>query len=372
MKRISIFLITVALTAGMIGFGCGGGEYDLTIASTAGGSITTPGEGTFTYAEGTVVNLVAEAEEGYRFVKWTWDVETIADTSDATTTITMNDDYSIGARFALEIRDWNDLNDIRNNLSGIYLLMNDLDSTTAGYEELASPTANEGKGWQPIGNGTSHAPFTGIFYGQGYEIRYLFINRPDEEDAGLFGFLSAVGLIMNVGVVNADVTGDQDVGGLVGSNSGNVHKSYSTGSVTGNSTIGGLVGLNNGVVENSYSTGSVTGNSIIGGLVGLNLGYAINSYSTGSVTGNSTIGGLVGWNWDGTASNSFWDTQTSGQATSDCGTGKTTAEMKDVATFSGAGWNIIAVANPGTRDAAYTWNIVDGETYPFLNWQSVS
>jgi hypothetical protein len=123
-------------------------------------------------------------------------------------------------------------------------------------------------------------------------------------------------------------------------------------------------------VSNSYSTASVTGSDYVGGLVGENsYGTVRDSYSTGSVTGNHTVGGLVGVNW-GTVSNSFWDTQTSGQATSDGGTGKTTAEMKSMATFSGAGWNIIAVANPGTRNPSYIWNIVivDDQTYPFLSW----
>ena len=73
--------------------------YDLTTSSTAGGSVTEPGEDTFTYDEGTVVDLIAEAEEGYRFVEWTGDVEDIADVYDATTTITMNGDYSITANF---------------------------------------------------------------------------------------------------------------------------------------------------------------------------------------------------------------------------------------------------------------------------------
>jgi len=73
--------------------------YDLTISSTAGGSVTEPGEDTFTYDDGTVVDLIAEAEEGYQFVEWTGDVSTIADVYAATTTITMNDDYSITANF---------------------------------------------------------------------------------------------------------------------------------------------------------------------------------------------------------------------------------------------------------------------------------
>jgi hypothetical protein len=75
-------------------------QYNLTISSTEGGSITEPGEGVFTYEdEGSIVDLVAEAEEGYRFDRWTGDVDTIADVYAAATTITMNGDYSITANF---------------------------------------------------------------------------------------------------------------------------------------------------------------------------------------------------------------------------------------------------------------------------------
>jgi len=74
-------------------------ERTLTISSTAGGSVTTPGEGEFTYQEGTVVGLEAKPEEGYRFVKWTGDVDTIANVQAASTTVTMNGDYSITATF---------------------------------------------------------------------------------------------------------------------------------------------------------------------------------------------------------------------------------------------------------------------------------
>ncbi|MFU8796836.1 MAG: InlB B-repeat-containing protein [Dehalococcoidia bacterium] len=76
--------------------------YDLSISSTAGGTVTAPGVGTFTYAQGTGVNLVAEAEAGYRFVNWTGAVGTIADATDASTTITMNGDYVITANFAVK------------------------------------------------------------------------------------------------------------------------------------------------------------------------------------------------------------------------------------------------------------------------------
>jgi hypothetical protein len=74
-------------------------QYDLTTSSTDGGSLVEPGEGVFTYDEGTVVDLIAEAEEGYRFDEWIGDVGTVADIYAATTTITMNGDYSVTAEF---------------------------------------------------------------------------------------------------------------------------------------------------------------------------------------------------------------------------------------------------------------------------------
>jgi len=75
-------------------------EYDLTISSTAGGCVIEPGEGTFTYDEGTVVDLMVAVElSSSRFVEWTGDVDTIADVNAATTNITMYDDYSITANF---------------------------------------------------------------------------------------------------------------------------------------------------------------------------------------------------------------------------------------------------------------------------------
>jgi hypothetical protein len=76
-------------------------RYDLTVARTTGGTVTQPGVGTFTYNTGTVVNLLAEADEGYQFVNWAGDVDMVDDVNSADTTITMNADYSITANFAL-------------------------------------------------------------------------------------------------------------------------------------------------------------------------------------------------------------------------------------------------------------------------------
>jgi len=297
--KFSIFLIAVALIAGMVG--CDVPQYHLTIlisteGGEVGGEVTTPGEGTFSYDEGEVVNLTAEAKEGYRFVEWTGlHVATIADVNAANTTITMYNHYSIKAHFVWgqEIRDWYGLNATRtpNNLGGNHILMNDLDSNTLGHNKTASEAANEGKGWKPI------VTFNGTFDGKGYEIRDLSINRTDEDGVGLFGDVDG-GVVRNVRVVNATVTGERNVGVLVGWNEGTVSNSYSTGSVTGNQSVGGLVGWNGGTVRDSYSSSNVTGsNQYVGGLVGWNQGTVSKSYSSSNVTGsNDYVGGLVGWN----------------------------------------------------------------------------
>jgi hypothetical protein len=120
-------------------------------------------------------------------------------------------------------------------------------------------------------------------------------------------------------------------------------------------------------VSDCYATGSVTGDSRVGGLVGYNYGTVSVCYATGSVTGYYRVGGLVGHDYDGTVSGSFWDTQTSGQSSSDGGTGKTTAEMMQQATFTAAGWDFLGESANGIED---TWRLCsDGSHYPKLRWE---
>jgi hypothetical protein len=78
------------------------GQYSLTISSTQGGEVTTPGEGLFICDAEEVVDLFAEADEHYHFVEWTGDVGTIGNVTAAETTITMDGKYKITANFELE------------------------------------------------------------------------------------------------------------------------------------------------------------------------------------------------------------------------------------------------------------------------------
>ena len=202
--------------------------------------------------------------------------------------------------------------------------------------------------------------FRSTFDGLGHTITNLYINRPSENYIGLFGGCGAA-IIRNVGMVDVDITGNYQVGGLVAHTGGIISNAYTTGQVNSMTTIaGGLVGLSAGSVSNSYSTADVNGTDWVGGLVGVNWGAAAsvtNSFSTGAVTGGGTqVGGLVGGNYNTGANpvvGSYWDTETSGRATSYGGTGKTTAEMKQQATFSG--WDFVN-----------TWDITEGVNYPVL------
>ena len=72
-------------------------QYELSINSTEGGLVMMPGEGVLNYTGGTVVDLVATPDAGYRFVEWAGDVDTLADVNAASTNITVNGHYSITA-----------------------------------------------------------------------------------------------------------------------------------------------------------------------------------------------------------------------------------------------------------------------------------
>lgn len=76
-------------------------QRTLTVSSSAGGSVTQPGVGTFQYDHGTVVDLNAAPAVGYHFVNWTGDTNNIGNVNAPVTTITMDANYAIWANFAV-------------------------------------------------------------------------------------------------------------------------------------------------------------------------------------------------------------------------------------------------------------------------------
>jgi hypothetical protein len=187
-------------------------------------------------------------------------------------------------------------------------------ATVSDWQQLMSTSSHWGKYFimtadvnlqgiilTPVGN--SIYEFVGVFNGNSHIICNAVINQPDSNGVGLFGYLGPSSQINNLSIVDANITGRDHVGGLVGENyHGTLSNCYAADAVSGGSAVGGLVGENsNGAISNCYATGAVTGSgSCVGGLVGLmNSNYSdaaiTNCYATGAVTGSdSYVGGLVG------------------------------------------------------------------------------
>ncbi|WP_406828590.1 GLUG motif-containing protein [Microbulbifer sp. ARAS458-1] len=286
-------------------------------------------------------------------------------------------DYDLDDDGLIEIDDWSDLDEIRNNLDGTSLygssegcpaegcigfeLTTELDFDTNGDGVLDSSDTfwNEGEGWQPIGSSYENA-FTSIFHGNGYRVLNLMIARPNDNQQGLFGTLNTA-IVKNLGLdgplmaiegrqrvgglagqvhesllvaiyVRGSVTStDANVGGLVGIGfSMEITASYTTGTVLGRYNVGGLVGHSkDSEISSSFATGSVFGDVNVGGLIGDALGGQVAaSFSTVYVSAGTSAGGLIGKASRTSVTTSYWAKDASGIPASDGGTGVTLLELQ--------------------------------------------
>lgn len=199
----------------------------------------------------------------------------------------------------IEISTAEELYDIRDNLTGKYVLVNDIDLSAYGKNY------NAGKGWVAIG--TASRPFEGKIDGNGYKITNLYINTTSIQYAGLFGYVSDA-TIENLYLENVDITMSRSgmLGPICGiaAHSTMVVSCAASGTVKSNASntiIGGLVGENYAYVENSYSTCNVYAKGIsdarAGGLIGRNWNQVTNCYCLGRVTAEgefSYAGSFIG------------------------------------------------------------------------------
>ena len=169
----------------------------------------------------------------------------------------------------------------------------DFDTDDDGDVDSDDDYWNGGAGWDPIGE--EDAPFTADFNGNRRTVSNLFIDRDTEDGVGLFGTVDS-SRISGVNLAGADVTGRHAVGSLRGNSIyGTVIDSHATGQVSGQDEVGGLVGRTWGTVWYSSAAVNVSGNDAVGGLVGhQTLNDTVASYATGNVEGINAVGGLVG------------------------------------------------------------------------------
>ena len=165
-----------------------------------------------------------------------------------------------------------------------------------------------GEEWTPIGSSSSHA-FQGTFDGGNFTVSGLSISSGSY--VGLFGYLKEGGTVKNL-TVEGNVTGDFNVGGIVGqSDGGTIDNCHNAATVTASiEQAGGIVGFSNdGTVTNCYNTAAVTGSSqYIGGIVGQEVrGSVTNCYNTGEVTAtDGSAGAIAGEGTDGSVTNCYY------------------------------------------------------------------
>lgn len=104
----------------------------------------------------------------------------------------------------------------------------------------------------------------------------------------------------SLGVTNGGATGSSNIGGIIGTNNGNMYSGYNESIVSGKDNVGGIIGTNaaDKNVENVVNATGVEGVDNVGGLVGVNSGSVTNGRNNGTITGNTNVGGLVGNNAD--------------------------------------------------------------------------
>ena len=206
------------------------------------------------------------------------------------------------------------LNNIRNDLSGNYILMGNIDLSGWGN-------------WEPIGSADN--PFTGAFDGNGYVVKNMTIEIDNADFGicvGLFGWVYG-GTIKNVGMVNSHVSFSSPsssspfspfAGGIAGyNNSGSISNCYNSGNIFSSASsycssyAGGIAGYNSGSISNCHNSGNIFSSTTsswffpyAGGIAGENWGSISNCNSTGNISAssaaysssNSYAGGIAGEN----------------------------------------------------------------------------
>jgi hypothetical protein len=187
-----------------------------------------------------------------------------------------------------------------------------------------------------------------------------------DETGGLVGYLRDSAIENSYATGRVDGASTWRIGGLVGHiySNASITRSFARGNVSGGNQVGGLVGSVDdpeSSISDCFAAGQVEASEHVGGLVGRNHGVISRTYVTGAVStlnGIETMGGLVGSNV-GTVSSSYYNSETSGQTDTGKGEPKTTAELRQQATF--ASWSFLEV-----------WKINEGISCPYLIWQTFS
>ncbi|MCC5941587.1 MAG: T9SS type A sorting domain-containing protein [Balneolaceae bacterium] len=213
---------------------------------------------------------------------------------------------------AFQIETWKHLDNVRDHLSSYFILNNNLDENTDGYDEFASETANSENGWIPIrsgsgigiilksfpGNGAGietddeediSVCFRGNFNGNGNTISDLY--SLNTFNTGLFACIEDAE-VYDLTLNNIDVTGFIATGGLAGQSINSSISNVSVnGTVSGLFFTGSIVAVNEqGVISGSSSSGEILADTGAGGIAAVNIGTINSSSSSADILNDFSAG----------------------------------------------------------------------------------
>jgi hypothetical protein len=199
-----------------------------------------------------------------------------------------------------KISSYEELCNIHNNqdaggMSGNYVLTKDIDASASKTGTGHTPIGEYGKN----GNIADQRKFNGTLDGNNFTIKGLYINRPNDDYIGLFGFIGQDGVIKNI-IIEADsIIGKDHVGVIAGRSVawGEFSNCIASGAVVGSDSVGGLIGsVTSSSIKGSVFEGTVKGDTAIGGIVGYAVGNGFNNvYFNGTVNGIHDVGGMAGY-----------------------------------------------------------------------------
>lgn len=252
------------------------------------------------------------------------------------------------------------------NTSANAVLVKDIVVNDGDINKLTDAQSDSLRKWNPIGNYDNS--FTGKFDGGHHTISGIYINNPNADNVGLFGYTRGGADIYNVGILNSYIYSKNCVGGILGRNNNTgvtVQKCFSEATVIGNEYVGGIVGSTyGGKILNCYNAGSVKGSKYVASIRGRNTyggtdsGAINNCFNVGEVSGteSSNVGGIRG-NGNGTINNCYC---ISNQLTDTAATTKTSDQF--------ASGEVAYLLNKSVTDGSQIWyqNIDNGGLFEII------
>lgn len=180
----------------------------------------------------------------------------------------------------------------KNIKLGNNIALNNLANITKGNTSLIE--------WTPIG--TESYPFSGTFDGDGHSVYGMYVNNPNAERTGFFGYVKG-GSVINFNIKKSYVCGSMYVGGIIGELYQGSIKNCSnwamveTSNKSNSKFCGGICGGGaSSTIRNCCNYGKIIGKNYDGGIIGNEYdGWIYNCANYGTVTSSGYAGGIAGY-----------------------------------------------------------------------------